>query len=1541
MRHNAKFLAAALVLLAFTSALDQPAGTKLWEFYAGHPIQSSPALSADGTVYFGADSGTLYAFDASGNGKWEFPTGDALVASPAIATDGTVIVGSMDGYLYAIGADGVEKWRFRSNGKIVCSPALGQSNSVFFGTMQKTLYAVNGEGMKRWELDLEDAVISSPAVGRDGTIYVASLNGVIYAVDFWGKVKWKFKTSEKVNSSPAIGPDGTIYVGAFDGHVYAIKPNGQKKWTFATGAAVRGSASVGPDGVVYVGSDDRKLYAFAPDGFKLWSYTTGGWVRSTPAVSSDGTIYVGSYDNSLHAVSKAGIKLWEFTTDSAISSSPTISANGVVYFGGWNKRFYAVKGGEGLAANAWVKFRGDARQTGALSETSPMQFAAPTVRPAFPIQDTVPLTVTDKGTAAEEFARAQAARELAMSAKKDSTARAKAAMVSPPIVPKVPDASAEAKRLAKAQAEADAKAMRDAKAARIAEQKAEADANAKMLADNARVLKEAELARKAQGQEDYRRALSAAELARNAKRDASLRDASARKAAEDNERQAKAQQELERKALEAENARKLAEAKTQAEADRKASMELARQTKLQQDAERKAQETATARELAEAKAKAEQEAKAAAEAARMSAKEQEVARKVMADSEKAARAEADRQARATALEQAAERRRIEAERQKWEPVSGGFFRRLFSSGPAEPKAAAEAPVVAAPVAAEPQAVVSIPSPPPVTPVPAPVITAPVVSTPVAPPPPAATAPVVAAPSVPLKFISDSAELVRPAAQAPPPASFFTPTQPTVDPLAEQIEVIKQRAAMVQAQPQQPQFVQPVPQAAAPQLVVPRVVQPVPEAAAEPRSREENPGFWSRVGGFFVRSKKDQQAQQVQPQAAQQQRPIAQWPPNNIVVRDPSAPGPGSLNATNFPRVQYAPVTNQNNLFLPRAIAMQTNMPGMPQLPAPPREVREMRPGKTAQQGITELQGPSMEVIAGRAKAILRVYATGAGKVIPDLNGAELEVGQTYTVEAQPARGAAFVGWTGSIETNSPVLRFVMRTGTILSANFQFAYNMEREQPEVAITAPADGVRLTTPSFTLQGAARDNLAVARVEVSVNNGQWEPAQGTDSWSFQSAARPGANYVRVRAVDQAGNESIVQMRSLYYSVPSTLTIRVNGSGTVDPDWNGRLLDVGGAYEIRATPAAGHVFTGWSGGVSGVSTSLQFTMQTNLVVEANFASRVASLSRGVFNGLVYPTNSLAPSRCGFFQLEVAADGSFTGSLRQGVASHAMSGKFDLNGQATTTVVRAGLSPVTVALQIDTVAGERLMGRFNDDGQGVELFAYRQVYDGRTSVTPLAGRYTFVMPMATNSATSPGGDAFGEIVVDGAGNVRFSGELPDGTLVRHEAVMGRNGLWPLHVPLAGGRGMLLGWITVSKDPGLDAFGEVVWHKPLSPQDRYYPNGFSTRRHLFGNLYTPGGGAAVRGDQRIGGMLSGGNMDKVVLGDSGMSLVAGMPGHQVLQQFAWNFRPDTGYVEGTFIHPATKQETAFRGALLQKRGWTSGYFLGQSQSGVVHLQLPQ
>ena len=179
----------------------------------------------------------------------------------------------------------------------------------------------------------------------------------------------------------------------------------------------------------------------------------------------------------------------------------------------------------------------------------------------------------------------------------------------------------------------------------------------------------------------------------------------------------------------AEAKRLQAEAQAAEAAKRKADEEAARLAKAQAEAEHRA----TMETERQAKAKAQADAKAAAEAERMRAKELEIARKVMADSEKAARESQERQAREAAQEaaraQAEERRRLEAERQKWEPVGGGFFRRLFGGGSSEPKPNAPAPAV--PVAAvptvpvvQPTQAVPVPQPvaPPVPNIPMPLLT---------------------------------------------------------------------------------------------------------------------------------------------------------------------------------------------------------------------------------------------------------------------------------------------------------------------------------------------------------------------------------------------------------------------------------------------------------------------------------------------------------------------------------------------------------------------------------------------------------------------------------------------------------------------------------------------------------------------------------------------------------------------------------------------------------------------------------------------------
>ena len=68
---------------------------------------SSPAISADGTIFFGSSNDRhLYAVNPDGTLKWKFTTGAILSidSSPAIGADGTIYFSSDDGNLYAVGA---------------------------------------------------------------------------------------------------------------------------------------------------------------------------------------------------------------------------------------------------------------------------------------------------------------------------------------------------------------------------------------------------------------------------------------------------------------------------------------------------------------------------------------------------------------------------------------------------------------------------------------------------------------------------------------------------------------------------------------------------------------------------------------------------------------------------------------------------------------------------------------------------------------------------------------------------------------------------------------------------------------------------------------------------------------------------------------------------------------------------------------------------------------------------------------------------------------------------------------------------------------------------------------------------------------------------------------------------------------------------------------------------------------------------------------------------------------------------------------------
>jgi outer membrane protein assembly factor BamB len=340
-----------------------------WRHQAGSGIESSPAVAADGTVYFGSDDRCMYAVDPNGTLKWRYQTGGTAAescSSPAVAADGTVYFGTFDGYLYALDPAGALKWRYQTGYGVLSSPAVAADGTVYFGSGDSFLYAVDASGALKWRYLTTGGVYSSPAVAADGTVYFGSDDHYMHAIDPNGTLKWRYRTGHAVRSSPAVATDGTVYFGSGDEYLYALDPAGALKWRYLAGGSVYSSPAVAADGTVYFGSNDRYMYAIDPNGALKWRYQTGDTVLSSPAVAADGTVHFGSGDGCLYVISPIGALKRRYATCryGGVISSPAIADDGTVYVGSDAHYLYAIEGDSPLADSPWPKFHHDNRNTG-------------------------------------------------------------------------------------------------------------------------------------------------------------------------------------------------------------------------------------------------------------------------------------------------------------------------------------------------------------------------------------------------------------------------------------------------------------------------------------------------------------------------------------------------------------------------------------------------------------------------------------------------------------------------------------------------------------------------------------------------------------------------------------------------------------------------------------------------------------------------------------------------------------------------------------------------------------------------------------------------------------------------------------------------------------------------------------------------------------------------------------------------------------------------------------------------------------------------
>jgi outer membrane protein assembly factor BamB len=248
-------------------------------------------------------------------------------SSPALGKDGTIYFGSWDKNFYAVNPDGSKKWQFRTGGEIVSSPAIGADGRIYFGSDDKKFYALDVDGNKKWEYETAGPIISSPAINGHECVYFTSVDGYFYALNFDGTLRLRLRTGGIGESSPAIAEDGTIYLGVNSG-IWAITAEGKQKWMHPIEEPVEASPIALSDKSVCFVSRTGLAVDLNAENMLNWTHYCYGYGYATPGVSSAGILYL----------PEAGVS------------------------------FSALSIGASQAKSPWPKFRGNARNTGNISD---------------------------------------------------------------------------------------------------------------------------------------------------------------------------------------------------------------------------------------------------------------------------------------------------------------------------------------------------------------------------------------------------------------------------------------------------------------------------------------------------------------------------------------------------------------------------------------------------------------------------------------------------------------------------------------------------------------------------------------------------------------------------------------------------------------------------------------------------------------------------------------------------------------------------------------------------------------------------------------------------------------------------------------------------------------------------------------------------------------------------------------------------------------------------------------------------------------------
>lgn len=276
-------------------ALDARTGEVRWEDRVKGAIASAPAITAD-RVYITSMDGMLTAYRrADGRRLWQYSTGGSPIESSPLVHDGTVYFGAWNGTLYAVDARRPRlRWSASMSAEIKGSAALA-GERILIGDYSGRLSAFAADdGAPLWSNTSGQRYYGGPAVS-DGTAVIGDVGGAVLAVDVaTGAQRWRHATADWVYGSPAIA-NGRVFIGDYSGSFSALDlSTGAVRWTHDAGGRISGSATV-VDGIVYTSilyreGQPRKTWGLdVRTGAVRWQNDDG---RYSPAVGAGDTLYI-------------------------------------------------------------------------------------------------------------------------------------------------------------------------------------------------------------------------------------------------------------------------------------------------------------------------------------------------------------------------------------------------------------------------------------------------------------------------------------------------------------------------------------------------------------------------------------------------------------------------------------------------------------------------------------------------------------------------------------------------------------------------------------------------------------------------------------------------------------------------------------------------------------------------------------------------------------------------------------------------------------------------------------------------------------------------------------------------------------------------------------------------------------------------------------------------------------------------------------------------------------------------------------------------